>query len=295
VTVSGTLAFVATARLTRELGALPTGERVDVDLHLDYLDHGAFETIRDWRDGYAGAGGVVEIREVQDGWFHRATSGRLGVARSAPRFFGSWTQWQAFRDQRDAMAAGIDAFERSVAPLVQSHLAGLARDGQSPEQLFITCADSRVVPNLITASGPGDLFCVRNVGNIVPAYGAGDDSVGAAIEYAVDVLKVSTITVCGHSGCGAVRAMMAGAARDPSPLGRWLAAAGPDLPPAGEERSITANVVRQLANLRTYPSVQVAIDQDRLTLAALYFDLAEARMYTVEPDGGLRRTVSAGL
>ncbi len=181
------------------------------------------------------------------------------------------------------MAAGIREFERTVAPLVRPQLAGLARDGQRPGQLFITCADSRLVPNLITTSGPGDLFCVRNVGNIVPPHGGPDSSVGAAVEYAVKILAVRTITVCGHSGCGAVRALMTGDAEPGSDLARWLSRAGVDLPdPADEERCVTANVARQLANLRTYPVVRAAEEAGRLTLTGLYFDLAEARMFEVD-------------
>ena len=296
VVITGTLAFIGSGRLARELAALPPGESVELELHLDYLDHGAFETIQDWRDAYARTGGHVHIQEVHDSWFYRAVFGRLGSARSQPgrlpRFLGSWSQWTLNEQRHDAMTAGIDEFERSVAPLVRSHLAGLARDGQKPEQLFITCADSRLVPNMITTSGPGDLFCLRNVGNIVPAHGTGDASVGAGIEYAVDVLAVATITVCGHSGCGAVRAMMGGAAGSPSALGTWLGAAGINLTGReGEEECITANVEQQLQNLRSYPSVRRAVDAGRLTLTGLYFDLAEARMYNVAD--GVRKPVSA--
>jgi carbonic anhydrase len=297
VVITGTLAFIGSGRVARELAAVPAGESVELELRLDYLDHGAFETIKDWRDGYQRGGGRVHIAEVHDSWFHRATSGRLGVGRSQPgrmpRFLGSWAQWISMNEQRrDAMAAGIDEFERSVAPLVRPHLAGLAREGQKPEQLFITCADSRLVPNLITTSGPGDLFCLRNIGNIVPAHGTGDASVGAAIEYAVDVLGVATITVCGHSGCGAVRAMMNGTAGSSSALGSWLDSAGITLTGREhEEECITANVEQQLANLRTYPSVRRAVDEGRLELSGLYFDLAEARMYNVAD--GVRSPVSA--
>lgn len=297
VVITGTLAFVGSGRVARELAAVPPGESVELELRLDYLDHGAFETIQDWRDSYRRGGGRVHIEEVHDSWFQRATSGRLGGARSQPgrlpRFLGSWSQWVSMNEQRrGAMAAGIDEFERSVAPLVRPHLAGLARDGQRPEQLFITCADSRLVPNMITTSGPGDLFCLRNIGNIVPPSGSGDSSVGAAIEYAVDVLGVTTITVCGHSGCGAVRAMMGGAAGSASVLGSWLGSAGLVLTGReSEEECIIANVEQQLKNLRTYPSVRRAADEGRLELSGLYFDLAEARMYNVTD--GVRRPVSA--
>jgi len=186
------------------------------------------------------------------------------------------------------MEAGIAEFERSVAPMVRPHLAALAHDGQQPEQLFITCADSRLVPNLITTSGPGDLFSVRNVGNIVPPSGGSDTSVGAAVEFAVEVLGVRAITVCGHSGCGGVRAMADGTADPRSALGGWLAHAGTSFPPGCDEKACcVANVAQQLANLRTYPVVRSALDDGRLTLNGMYFDLAEARMYEIDPDRGL--------
>ncbi|MBW6435994.1 bifunctional SulP family inorganic anion transporter/carbonic anhydrase [Actinoplanes hulinensis] len=295
VTINGTLSFVESARLTRELGGVPGGSDVDLELHLDYLDHGAYETIRDWCSAHERTSGTVRIREVHDSWFSQATSGRLGSGKRTPRVLGSWSRWQDMDQQRrGAMAAGIAEFERTVAPLVRPHLADLARDGQRPQQLFITCADSRLVPNLITASGPGDLFCVRNVGNIVPPHGAGDVSAGAAVEYAVDVLGVTTITVCGHSGCGAVRALMSGAAPPGSALGDWLALSGVDFGDiADEERCCTDNVVRQLANLRTYPAVRAAEASGRLRLAGMYFDLAEARMYEVDPVLGDARPISS--
>ncbi|MEU4150923.1 SulP family inorganic anion transporter [Streptomyces sp. NPDC026659] len=197
------------------------------------------------------------------------------------------------------LARGISSFQRNTAPLVREELARLAREGQRPSQLFLTCADSRLVTSMITASGPGDLFVVRNVGNLVPPPGEehGDDSVGAAIEYAVDVLGVRSITVCGHSGCGAMQALLTaepGAA--PTPLRRWLRYGLPSLErmatdagtaprlaerPAADavERLCLTNVVQQLAHLRAHESVARALAAGALELHGMYFHVGEARAY----------------
>jgi carbonic anhydrase len=213
------------------------------------------------------------------------------------------------------LARGISAFHRNTAPLMRRELARLAREGQQPSQLFLTCADSRVVTSMITSSGPGDLFVVRNVGNFVPLPGeeSGDDSVAAAIEYAVDVLKVRSITVCGHSGCGAMQALLGanpGGAR--TPLQRWLrhglpslerapavvATAGDDRArprPAGRapadaaERLCLANVVQQLEHLRAHESVARALGAGDLELHGMYFHVGEAQSYLLseDADGGV--------
>ncbi len=172
-------------------------------------------------------------------------------------------------------------------------------DGQQPEQFFITCADSRVVPNLITASGPGDLFCVRNVGNIVPPHGA-DDAIGAAIEFAVDVLGVKALTICGHSDCGAMKALLTGSAEQGTALARWLRHCQPllqqvELSGAGAagnlddrhmlERLAVANVRYQLDRARTYPSVARAEREGRLELSGMYFDIGTTQLRIVDAAG----------
>ncbi len=205
------------------------------------------------------------------------------------------------------LVRGIGTFQRYTAPLVRGELARLAREGQRPAQLFLTCADSRVVTSMITSSGPGDLFVVRNVGNLVPPPGAesGDESVAAAIEYAVEVLAVRSITVCGHSGCGAMQALLdtdpGGAAR--TPLRRWLRHGRPSLermgagsgraprltgrtPADAVERLCLTNVVQQLEHLRAHDSVARALKDGALELHGLYFHVGEAQAYLLtERDG----------
>ncbi|CCK28509.1 integral membrane transporter [Streptomyces davaonensis JCM 4913] len=197
------------------------------------------------------------------------------------------------------LARGISAFQRNTAPLVRGELARLAREGQRPSQLFLTCADSRLVTSMITSSGPGDLFVVRNVGNLVPLPGeeSGDDSVAAAIEYAVEVLKVRSITVCGHSGCGAMQALLnsePGGAR--TPLKRWLRHGLPSLermadegrpwarlagraPADAVEQLCLTNVVQQLEHLRAHESVSQALREGVLELHGMYFHVGEAQAY----------------
>ncbi|MFE1896564.1 bifunctional SulP family inorganic anion transporter/carbonic anhydrase [Streptomyces yangpuensis] len=197
------------------------------------------------------------------------------------------------------LANGISAFQRDTAPHVRDELARLAREGQRPSQLFITCADSRLVTSMITASGPGDLFTVRNVGNLVPLPGAEstDDSVAAAIEYAVDVLKVDSITVCGHSGCGAMQALLSSAPGVAvTPLRRWLRHGLPSLermasrhhawariagrlPADAVEQLCLTNVVQQLEHLRAHESVARRLAEGTLELHGMYFHVGEAQAY----------------
>ncbi|MEE1773649.1 SulP family inorganic anion transporter [Streptomyces sp. JV185] len=199
------------------------------------------------------------------------------------------------------LISGLSSFQRNTAPLVRDELARLAAEGQRPSQLFITCADSRLVTSMITASGPGDLFTVRNIGNLVPLPNAesGDDSVGAAIEYAVDVLKVESITVCGHSGCGAMQALL-GTRPEPSApptsLWRWLRHGLPSLermasrhhtwarisgrlPTDALEQLCLTNVVQQLDHLRAHESVARRLAEGTLRLHGMYFHVGEAQAY----------------
>lgn len=160
-------------------------------------------------------------------------------------------------------------------------LQGFA-DGQRPSAMFITCSDSRVVPSLLTDSGPGELFELRTAGNIVPPYDPENPtSEMATIEYAVCVLEVSDIVLCGHSHCGAVGAMARGedlrtlpAVRgwldrsDPTGSGRDRGDLGPDV-----AQPVQRHAVAQLGKLRDYPCVRRAVGEGRLGLHAWYYEV----------------------
>lgn len=241
-----------------------------------------------------------------------------------------WTPWRHHRCAHPRQAphgtsqllGGVSAFQSHTAPLVRDELARLAREGQRPTHTFLTCADSRLVTSMITSSGPGDLFTVRNVGNLVPPPGSEGacDSVAAAIEYAVEVLRVDSITVCGHSGCGAIQALLASAAppatrgaRCPmeqpegqTPLARWLRhgrpsldrlAAGAAVPLADREVSDAAerlclvNITQQLDHLIAHSCVARRVDEGTLRLYGMYFHVGEAQAYLLDSGAGVFRAV----
>lgn len=178
---------------------------------------------------------------------------------------------------------GLRRYESEIRPRYQSAFATLAK-GQHPHALVITCADSRVVPNLIASADPGEIFVVQNIANLVPPFREdGDPSVGAAIAYAIDVLGVRDIVVCGHSSCGGANALLAPPHKDPS-VRRWLEPARfiveelEALGPLDATRSIGDSVsqlctLRQLDNLRTHPAVTDALERSKLALHAWWFDI----------------------
>lgn len=184
---------------------------------------------------------------------------------------------------------GYRKFRTEEFPQRKDHFRLLA-DGQSPEVLFITCADSRVVPDLILQSEPGDLFLCRNAGNVIPPNGQLAGGVSATIEYAVEVLKVKHVIVCGHSDCGACKAALnPQKGLDKLPLtAQWLhfiEAAwdymGPEIAGAGipEDEAarhtalIHANVLAQLAHLKTHPEVERGLAAGTLEVHGWYYDI----------------------
>lgn len=180
----------------------------------------------------------------------------------------------------------------------RDYLENLARKTQSPGALFVGCSDSRVVPEVLTQSSPGELFVVRNVANLVPPLEHADASVGAALEYAVVHLQVPHVIVCGHSGCGGVRAALGGLSgmgSDEASLREWLEQVTPvaerartmELSPAELQRwAVEENVLVQLDNLLTFPALKRRLDAGQLALHGWIYDMGDLSLsvYDVHSD-----------
>jgi len=191
------------------------------------------------------------------------------------------------------LVAGIHHFKKQVFRQHRDLFEKLAH-GQTPETLFITCSDSRIDPNLITHTEPGDLFVLRNAGNLVPAYGATSGGEVATIEFAVTGLQVKDIVVCGHSHCGAMKGLLKPESLSEMPaVAEWLRHAevtrrivrskykhlsGSDL----LEITIEENVLAQIENLQTHPAVAVALAQDQLKLHAWVYDIATGDVHAYD-------------
>jgi carbonic anhydrase len=186
------------------------------------------------------------------------------------------------------LITGSQEFQKSVFKK-HKHAFKQLSEGQSPKVLFIGCCDSRVLPNLITNTGPGDLFIVRNIGNFVAPYKPDEDfhSTAAAIEYAVTILEVQDIIVCGHSNCGAIGALYKTKKLEDEELihvKQWLSLGMPaktmverlasDVSTA-DKLTMTEeiSVLYQLENLMTYPSVKKRVEAGDLFLNAWHYDI----------------------
>ncbi|WP_152225968.1 carbonic anhydrase [Pseudomonas sp. SCB32] len=183
---------------------------------------------------------------------------------------------------------GFLKFQRDAFP----KRAGLFRDlatGQPPRALFISCSDSRLVPELVTQREPGDLFIIRNAGNIVPSYGPEPGGVSASVEYAVAALRVSDIVICAHSDCGAMTAIATCKCLDHMPaVAGWLRyaesarvvneARSHEGPHAKVEAMVRENVIAQLANIETHASVRLALEEGRVALHGWVYDIESDRI-----------------
>jgi carbonic anhydrase len=198
----------------------------------------------------------------------------------------------------DKILKGFQKFYCDVFPPRKAEFERMANRQQKPVALFITCSDSRVNPNLITQTEPGDLFLLRNAGNIVPPYGAVQSGEAATIEYAIAALGIRNIIVCGHSRCGAMHALLRPDDHAGLPaVSEWFAHAettrrvaeatfngmqGDEL----ETRVVQQNVLNQLNNLRTHPSVAVALAQDKLKLFGWYYRIETGEVLGYSPEAG---------
>jgi carbonic anhydrase len=195
---------------------------------------------------------------------------------------------------------GILEFRQNVREDYKETFARLALT-QTPDVFFIGCSDSRVVPNLFASTNPGDLFVLRNVGNLVPPYEAhnvdhGNQSVVAALEFALLKLNVPQIIVCGHSACGAMNALTVQEKLDVLPhLRAWLKAA--NITPETFKDKIEfesslshtnqlsqINVLLQIEHLKTYPLVQERLREGMLSIHGWWFDIADAAVYAFEEE-----------
>jgi carbonic anhydrase len=195
------------------------------------------------------------------------------------------------------LVRGIHHFETKVFAKKRELFERLAKTGQSPETLFITCSDSRVVPNLITSSDPGELFIVRNVGNCIGPVDL-PGSTSAALEYAVQVLNVDDIIVCGHTQCGAMQAILDPARLDALPyVKRWLRSTEhlreiiekhyAHLDAASRvDAAVEENVLVQLENLRAFPFIAERLAAGKLTVSGWVYDIATGKVTAYEPDAG---------
>ncbi len=210
-------------------------------------------------------------------------------------------------DVLDRLKAGARRFQNEVHAKRAQEYERAESEPQRPHTLFIACADSRVDVESITSAGPGEIFVARNIGNMVPAYGEMLGGVSAVIEYAVLALKVRHVVVCGHSDCGAMKALL----NPESTLGMptvssWLtngkaaltvaeSLRQEDEPLSERLRRLTEeNVLMQLAHLKTHPSVAGALAREELTVSGWVYEIGSGDVRIAEDGGRSFRPVSAG-
>jgi len=198
---------------------------------------------------------------------------------------------------------GFRHFKQNIFPL-QERLFRELKTKQNPQALFITCADSRIVPDLITQTRPGDLFVCRTIGNQVPAHGTSPEAgVASAIEYGLEALDVRDIVVCGHSDCGAMKAVLHPEKLRALPASRaWLQNAEParttamqNFPHASDEvllRVLTEqNIIAQLHNLATHPSVAKRLADGHVTLHGWFYQIHSGEIAVYDRETGMFRSL----
>lgn len=206
----------------------------------------------------------------------------------------------------ERLKSGVVRFGKEVYPgRKETYIDAVSRP-QRPMAFFVTCADSRIDPETITQTGPGDLFVLRNIGNMIPAYGEMMGGVSAVVEYAVTLLKVPHVVICGHSDCGAMAALMQPSATDEMPaVKNWMTNAAAaqsvakSLAKQGETQADYArrlteeNVLLQIQHLKTHPSVAGAMARGELTVSGWVYDIGKGEVRISEDGGRVFVPVSA--
>lgn len=201
------------------------------------------------------------------------------------------------------LVRGVEKFQSEIFPPRRRHFEAL-RHEQHPIAMFFTCADSRIVPNLLLQTEPGEIFTERTPGNIVPKYSDHVGGVTASMEYAVQVLHVPLIVVCGHTDCGVVKALLEPekAAGMPA-LQSWMRHSLPacerllrDQAKATREEKLRIlteyNVLVQLENLKTHPVVEAALANKKLDVQGWVYDIASGAVHAADPETGIFRPLS---
>lgn len=191
---------------------------------------------------------------------------------------------------------GIHQFQNDIFSSKQNLFEKLV-EGQHPSALFITCSDSRINPCLLTQTDPGELFILRNAGNIVPPYGTTNGGEAATIEFAIGALGVRDVVICGHSHCGAMQGLLAPESLDKLPTVRaWLAYADATRrimqenyqhitdPIAKQTATVEENVLVQIENLRTHPSVAAALSRNQLNIHAWVYKFETGQVFAFNPE-----------
>jgi carbonic anhydrase len=203
--------------------------------------------------------------------------------------------------ENNKLMSGNALFQKSYYKAHEKDFLELVKKGQHPKALYIGCSDSRVIPNLITKSSPGDLFVIRNVGNFVAPYSPNEDfhATASAIEYAVSILKVKNIIVCGHTHCGAISAIYDKSELEDDELihtRKWLTLGEAPKKQAMLALGVNADkvtllrlteklsVITQIENLLTYPSVKKRVDDERISIHGWVYDIESGSIEYFDPE-----------